>query len=175
MSTLAPSTGRRDGGVRGRGPRVEVASQGVEDPELRQSLAVEVGLDRDREHTDAVADRSPEVDRRSLLEVVIASLQPKDRYTWATRGCLDSSSQLNRGHGFQNRIQGTGENANLLSRNNGDRSRIEKALDILMLQTKNFYKPIDEYTLLVAPDTRQKRQEYEDQVIRTFFLSNADT
>jgi general secretion pathway protein D len=52
---------------------------------------------------------------------------------------------------------------------------MEKALDILMLQTKNFYKVIDEYTLLIAPDTRQKRQEYEDQVIRTFFLSNADT
>ena len=52
---------------------------------------------------------------------------------------------------------------------------LEKALDILMLQTKNFYKVLDEYTLLVAPDTRQKRQEYEDQVIRTFFLSNADT
>jgi len=52
---------------------------------------------------------------------------------------------------------------------------MEKALDILMLQTKNFYKVIDEHTLLVAPDTRQKRQEYDDQVIRTFFLSNADT
>jgi general secretion pathway protein D len=52
---------------------------------------------------------------------------------------------------------------------------LEKALDILMLQTKNFYKVVDEFTLLVAPDTRQKRQEYEDQVIRTFFLSNAET
>jgi general secretion pathway protein D len=52
---------------------------------------------------------------------------------------------------------------------------LEKALDILMLRTKNFYMVIDEYTLLVAPDTRQKRQEYEDQVIRTFFLSNAET
>jgi general secretion pathway protein D len=52
---------------------------------------------------------------------------------------------------------------------------LEQALDILMLQTKNFYKVIDEYTLLVAPETRQKRQEYDDQVIRTFFLSNGDT
>jgi general secretion pathway protein D len=52
---------------------------------------------------------------------------------------------------------------------------LEKALDILMLQTKNFYKVIDESTLLIAPDTRQKRQEYEDQVIRTFYLSNAET
>jgi general secretion pathway protein D len=51
---------------------------------------------------------------------------------------------------------------------------LEKALDILMLQTKNFYKVLDDFTLLIAPDTRPKRQEYEDQVIRTFFLSNAD-
>jgi len=46
---------------------------------------------------------------------------------------------------------------------------MEKALDILMLQTKNFYKVIDEHTILIAPDQRQKRQEYEDQVIRTFY------
>ncbi|HEX6851685.1 MAG TPA: cohesin domain-containing protein [Candidatus Polarisedimenticolaceae bacterium] len=52
---------------------------------------------------------------------------------------------------------------------------VEKALDILMLQTKNFYKVIDESTLLIAPDQRQKRQELEDQVIRTFYLSNAET
>jgi len=51
---------------------------------------------------------------------------------------------------------------------------LEKALDILMLQTKNFYKVIDESTLLIAPDNRQKRQEYEDNVIRTFYLSNGD-
>ena len=52
---------------------------------------------------------------------------------------------------------------------------LERALDILMLQTRNFYKVIDEHTLLIAPDSRQKRQEYEDQVIRTFYLSNGDT
>ncbi len=45
---------------------------------------------------------------------------------------------------------------------------LERALDVLMLQTKNFYKIIDEHTLLIAPDNRQKRQELEDQVIRTF-------
>ncbi len=50
-----------------------------------------------------------------------------------------------------------------------------KALDILMLQTKNFYKIVDEHTILIAQDTRQKRQELEDQVIRTFYLSNGDT
>ena len=52
---------------------------------------------------------------------------------------------------------------------------LEEALDLLMLQTKCFYKVINENTLLIAPDNRQKRQEYEDQVIRTFYLSNGDT
>ena len=52
---------------------------------------------------------------------------------------------------------------------------LEKALDILMLQTKNFYKVIDEHTLLIAPDNRQTRQALEDQVIRTFYLSSAET
>ncbi len=52
---------------------------------------------------------------------------------------------------------------------------LERALDVLMLQTKNFYKIIDEHTLLIAPDNRQKRQELEDQVIKTFYLSSAET
>ena len=52
---------------------------------------------------------------------------------------------------------------------------LEKAMGILMLQNKHFYKIIDENTLLIAPDNRQKRQEYEDRVIRTFYLSNGDT
>ena len=52
---------------------------------------------------------------------------------------------------------------------------LDKAMDILMLQTKNFYKVIDAHTILIAPDSRPKRTEYEDQVIKTFFLSNGDT
>jgi len=52
---------------------------------------------------------------------------------------------------------------------------LERALDVLMLQTKNFYKIIDEHTLLIAPDNRQTRQTLEDQVIRTFYLSSAET
>jgi general secretion pathway protein D len=51
---------------------------------------------------------------------------------------------------------------------------LDKALDILMLQTKNFYKVIDESTLLVASDNRQTRGSLEDQVIRTFYLSNGE-
>ncbi|MFQ5719741.1 MAG: secretin N-terminal domain-containing protein [Acidobacteriota bacterium] len=50
----------------------------------------------------------------------------------------------------------------------------EEAMDLLMIQNKLFYKVHNPTTLIIIPDTRQKRQEYEDQVIKTFYLSNAE-
>ncbi len=50
----------------------------------------------------------------------------------------------------------------------------KKALETLLRQENHFYKIIDERTILIAADTPQNRKTYEDLVIRTFFLSNAD-
>lgn len=52
--------------------------------------------------------------------------------------------------------------------------RMEQVLDYLMLQTKHFYQVLDSHTLIIIPDNKQKRDEYEQQVMRTFYLSNAD-
>lgn len=50
----------------------------------------------------------------------------------------------------------------------------QRALETLMRQENHFYKVIDERTILIAADTAANRKTYEDLVIRTFFLSNAD-
>lgn len=50
----------------------------------------------------------------------------------------------------------------------------ENAMSTLMLMNKHFFKVVDENTILLADDTQQKRREIEDEVIRTFYLSNAD-
>jgi len=50
----------------------------------------------------------------------------------------------------------------------------QRALETLMRQENHFYKVIDERTIMIAADTPQNRKSYEDLVIRTFFLSNAD-
>ncbi len=50
----------------------------------------------------------------------------------------------------------------------------QRALETLMRQENHFYKVIDERTVLIAADTPANRKTYEDLVIRTFFLSNAD-
>ena len=51
---------------------------------------------------------------------------------------------------------------------------LEQALQQIMISNQLFYKVLNERTIIVAADTTQKRQQYEDQVIRTFFISNAD-
>jgi len=48
----------------------------------------------------------------------------------------------------------------------------EQALTALCAATKNFYRIIDERTLIVVPDVPMKRLQYELTAIRTFRLSN---
>ena len=50
----------------------------------------------------------------------------------------------------------------------------EQALEMVMQGAGHFYKVLDENSIIVAEDTPQNRREYEDLVIKTFFLSNAD-
>ena len=49
---------------------------------------------------------------------------------------------------------------------------LEQALDIVSLESKTFWKPITENIIMVIPDSTQKRRDYEEQVLRTFYLSN---
>lgn len=49
---------------------------------------------------------------------------------------------------------------------------LEQALDIVSLESKAFWKPVTENIILIAPDNTQKRRDYEEQVVRTFYLSN---
>ncbi len=50
----------------------------------------------------------------------------------------------------------------------------QAALETVMRAAGHFYKVIDEHTVLLAPDSAQKRRIYEDQVIQNFFLSNVE-
>jgi general secretion pathway protein D len=48
----------------------------------------------------------------------------------------------------------------------------KQALNILCLASKNFYRIIDERTVIVVPDQPVKRAQYEVNAIKTFYLSN---
>lgn len=49
---------------------------------------------------------------------------------------------------------------------------LEQALDIVSMESKAFWKPVTENIIFVVPDQPQKRRDYEEQVVRTFYLSN---
>jgi len=49
---------------------------------------------------------------------------------------------------------------------------LEQALDITCMESKTFWKPITENIIMVIPDQTQKRRDYDEQVVRTFYLSN---
>ena len=49
---------------------------------------------------------------------------------------------------------------------------LEQALEIVSLESKAFWKPVTENIIFVIPDTPAKRREYEENVVRTFYLSN---
>jgi general secretion pathway protein D len=51
---------------------------------------------------------------------------------------------------------------------------LQNALDSVSQATRNFYRVSAQRTITVVPDTPAKRQEYEEEIVRTFYLSNAD-
>lgn len=51
---------------------------------------------------------------------------------------------------------------------------VKEALDALARTTQSFYKVTAPGTITVAPDTPDKRREYAEEMIQTFYLGNAD-
>ena len=55
-----------------------------------------------------------------------------------------------------------------------DNVTLEDALSQILSSNQYFYKVVNDHTITVIPDTPQKRAQYEEQVIRTFYVSHAD-
>lgn len=51
---------------------------------------------------------------------------------------------------------------------------LEEGLAQVMAASNTFYKVVNPRTIMIIPDTPPKRAAYEEQVIRTFYLSHAD-
>jgi general secretion pathway protein D len=51
---------------------------------------------------------------------------------------------------------------------------LRDALNAVTDQTRTFYRVTAPRALLIVPDTPAKRREYEEEVVRVFYLSNAD-
>lgn len=52
---------------------------------------------------------------------------------------------------------------------------LREALDMFAMQSKTFWRPLSSNTIMVTSDTGSKRKEYEQNVMKTFYLRNAAT
>ncbi len=53
-------------------------------------------------------------------------------------------------------------------------STLEDALTTVSASSRNFFRVTAPRVITIVPDTPTKRREYEEEVVRTFYLSNAD-
>jgi general secretion pathway protein D len=53
-------------------------------------------------------------------------------------------------------------------------STLEDALSTVAGATRTFFRVTAPKTIIVIPDTPAKRREYEEEIVKTFYLSNAD-
>src|SRR3984885_15508434 len=61
-----------------------------------------------------------------------------------------------------------GKNANL----DLNTVSLQEALDYIALLTKTFWKPVSENAIFVTEDNVTKRRDYEDEVVKVFYLKN---
>jgi len=52
---------------------------------------------------------------------------------------------------------------------------IFEALDLVGIQTGTFWQPVNETTILVMDDTQQNRRDFEDNILKTIYLTNITT
>jgi general secretion pathway protein D len=52
---------------------------------------------------------------------------------------------------------------------------LRDALDMFAMQSKTFWRPLSANTIIVTADSSSKRKEYEQSVMKTFYLRNAAT
>lgn len=52
---------------------------------------------------------------------------------------------------------------------------LEEALNYVALVTHTFWKPVSHNAIFVTSESEQKRQEYQDEVVRVFYIQNAST
>ena len=69
---------------------------------------------------------------------------------------------------FDPQYQSSGKNVNLDLNN----ATLDEALDYIAMLTKTFWKPISANTIFIAEDNVTKRRDYEDQVVKVFYLKN---
>jgi general secretion pathway protein D len=140
--------------------------------ELEKTVRARIEAARPRPPIEQMRDRARQASQPPMLNP--ASREPID-VRFVSASIRDILSSISATTGIN--ITYDKEAANLVSQAYTIDLRgvtIEQALNQVLSANNLFYKVVNDRTIIVIPDTPQKRAQYEEQVIRTFYISHAD-
>src|SRR3989454_2077923 len=124
----------------------------------------------------------PEIQFEQLKEETHIDPTPQSQLEPKTRGPIDIHMTQDSRIAFETLAELAGFNVIFDPDFRGTRIQIDlnkvdifEALDILALQTRSFWKPVNKTTILVSPDNQTKRRDYDELVLKTIYLSNSVT
>jgi len=148
------------------------------DPANRQVAAKVLELEREmRDRAEAGQARTNIAQMRerasqASLPVLVAANEPVPGLRFQNSSMRDVLNFLGMAMGINVTFEQTYQDRPVTVQLDG--ITLEQALNQLLSSQQLFYKVVNDRTIMVIPDNAQKRAQYEEQVIRTFFVSNAD-
>jgi type II secretory pathway component GspD/PulD (secretin) len=140
--------------------------------ELEKGLRDRAEAARPKPQIEQMKERAKQTPPEPLLNP--ASRQPlvfKFAAGVAVKQILDFLAQAS---GINVMFESSFVEANTKSAIDLDGVTLEQALNLVLTSNNQFYKVLNARTILIIPDNPTNRQKYEDQVIKTFYLSHAD-
>lgn len=141
--------------------RLELAAVLRENPEQRDAKTLQRVLD-EREARDAIAAPSLRVKSGKAV-----TLEFRDANLKMVFDALSRSSGVN--FVFDKDVRADAKTT-IYAR----QMTLEEAIDLILITNQLEKKVVSESTLLIYPATQQKVRDYQDLVIRSFYLENAD-
>src|SRR5438128_3896292 len=124
----------------------------------------------------------PEIQFEQLKEETRTNPTPQSQLEPKTRGPIDVHMTQDSKIAFETLAELAGFNVIFDPDFCGARIQIDlnkvdifEALDILALQTRSFWKPVNRTTILVSPDNQTKRRDYDELVLKTIYMTNSVT
>ena len=140
-------------------------------PATRSATPEERGLtpaERAEKEMEAKADRMLPIPELKPIQRQISTLKMNNqpiRVLYETVGKLAGINVI-----FDAEYQNPPNNRFTVDLSN---TTLEEALDYLAIQTKSYWKPLSPNTIFVTNDNVTKRRDYEDYVVRVFYIKNA--
>jgi general secretion pathway protein D len=119
---------------------------------------------REREDKMAALKRPPELQPMSTQPINLTIPNQESRVIFETIGKLAGINVLMDPEYTDKKISIELQNATLY-----------EALDYVSLQAKSFWKPISHNAIFITNDNTNKRRDYEDEIVKTFYLTNVAT